>query len=514
MVASCGPGFPRSRFAAPRRSPRRFASALAYGARHVITTLAFRHLRVKPLRSLFLLFGFSLGVGVMVVLLSVGEAMLDQSRDVALVGGGEMTVLPEGIDVEAMRSGGLSGMFFGIDRARYLTRVIFGGPRHADVVSAVAPAIENELVYLATARDTVAVRAGGEIPSRAAAVGAALDIRAGQWRDTPADSAWIAPTRQQLYDELDRFHIPVRRDSTWGEWHYFNVVTGPGEWWYVSYLVGGEVPDGRWGGQLLITRRRPDGRYERFTADVPAERIRFDTMRADLTLGESSVQQRNGEYRLRARARGPAGSVEADLLVRPLPRRYFPPAELRADDFLSGYVVPGLAARASGRLCVGGRCAPVEDAPAYHDHNWGVWRDVTWAWGAANGSSLSFLYGGVYAPDSATSAAPFFLALADSMGARQVLRFRTIGYQGSRPAGGERGVRAPERFELVAARDADTVRLRVGVTDVQATRMRAAGLSRFFLQMRGAWRLEGRIGGEAVVDSGAGFFETFVGREK
>ena len=136
----------------------------------MIGTLAFRHLRVKPLRSLFLLVGFSLGVGVMVVLLSVGEAMLDQSRDVSLIGGGEITVLPEGIDVEAMRSGGVSGMFFGIDRARYLTRVIFGGPRQADVVRAVAPGIENELLYLATARgDTTVVRAGGEIPSRARA---------------------------------------------------------------------------------------------------------------------------------------------------------------------------------------------------------------------------------------------------------------------------------------------------------------------------------------------------------
>jgi len=481
----------------------------------VITTLAFRHLRVKPVRSLFLLLGFSLGVGVMVVMLSVGEAMLDQSRDVALVGGGEVTVLPEGIDVEAMRSGGVSGMFFGIDRARYLTRVVFGGPRHAGVVRAVAPAIENELVYLATARgDTVAVRVGGEIPSRAAAAGANLDVRAGAWSDSPADSAWVAPAAQELYDELDRFHLPPRRDSTWGEWHYFNVVPSPDEWWYVSYLVGGEVPDGRWGGQLLITRRRPDGRYERFTAAVPPERIRFDTARADLTLGESSVQQRNGEYRIRARARGVGGRVEADLIVRPLPRRYFPPAELRADAFLSGYVVPALAARASGRLCVRSRCSTVEAVPAYHDHNWGVWRDVTWEWGAASGSSLSLLYGGVYAPDSATSAAPFFFAVVDSMGARQVLRFREIAYSGSRPAGGEGGVRAPERFELLAAREADTIQLRVRVTDVQATRMGAAGLSRYFLQMRGAWRLDGQIAGEALADSGAGFFETFVGREQ
>ena len=53
---------------------------------------------------------FSIGVGVMIVLLSVGEAMLEQSRDVSLVGGGEVTVLPQGIDVEAMRTGGLGGI--------------------------------------------------------------------------------------------------------------------------------------------------------------------------------------------------------------------------------------------------------------------------------------------------------------------------------------------------------------------------------------------------------------------
>ena len=108
-----------------------------------------RHARVPPslvrkVRSLFLLLGFALGVGVMIVLLSVGEAMLDQSRDVSLVGGGELTVLPQGIDVEAMRTGGLGGMFFAIERARFLTRQILGGPRHAALVRAVAPVDRGE----------------------------------------------------------------------------------------------------------------------------------------------------------------------------------------------------------------------------------------------------------------------------------------------------------------------------------------------------------------------------------
>src|SRR5689334_23466849 len=156
----------------------------------MLLTLALRHLWVRKLRSLFLLLGFALGVGVMVVLLSVGEAMLEQSRDVSLVGGGEITVLPLGIDVEAMRTGGLGGMFFAIDRARFLTRQVLGGPRQARMVRTVAPVIEGKLLYLCKSSGPcrpTAVRAGGEIPSRAAALGAGLDVRQGRWTDSHAD---------------------------------------------------------------------------------------------------------------------------------------------------------------------------------------------------------------------------------------------------------------------------------------------------------------------------------------
>jgi hypothetical protein len=505
----------------------------------VLATLAFRHLLVRKVRSLFLLLGFALGVGVMIVLLSVGEAMLHQSRDVSLVGGGEITVLPQGIDVEAMRTGGLGGMFFSIERARFLTRLVLGGPRHAGLVRTVAPAIEGKLLYLCPAHGEctpAAARAGGEIPSRAAALGVGLDVREGRWADAPADSAYILPTAQQLYDELDRFHIPRRPDSTWGEWHYFNLVTGPDEWWYVSYLVGGEVElgsqgsrvegqgspaatrrstldsrrgeEGRWGGRLLVTHRRPDGRYDRYTADAPAERVVLDTTRADLTIGESSVRQRNGVYTLRGRAGGSAGTVTLDLAVRPLANRYFPPVELREEELRSGYVVPGLAATAAGRICVRGHCRTVESAPAYHDHNWGIWREVTWEWGAARGERLSLLYGGVYQSGAVTS--PFFLTLVDSLGVRQVLRFGRIEYAGARPATGVSGVSAPERFILTGTREADTVCLTVEVEHALATDMGAATFRRAFLQMRGRFALSGRVGGEALADAGDGFFETYV----
>lgn len=471
----------------------------------MLLTLAFRHLLVRRVRALVLLLGFSLGVGVMIVLLSVGEAMLEQSRDVSLVGGGEVTVLPQGIDVEAMRTGGLGGMFFGIDRARFLTRQLLGGPRQAERVAAVAPAIEQKLIYLRHGGRTVAVRAGGEIPSRARAVGSGIDVRAGRWDDSADDSTWIAPTTQQLYDGLDRFHLPERRDSTWAEWHYFNVVVSPDEWWYITYLIGGEVPDGRWGGQLLVTRRRPDGTYERFDERIPAERVRFDTTRADLVLGASHVRQRDGRYFLTTRS--PRARLAIDLELQPLPNRYFPPVELRDDDFRSGYVVPALAANASGTLCAAGTCRRVDGVSAYHDHNWGVWRDVTWEWGTARGDRLSLLYGGVYGPEPSRGNAPFFFTVVDSLGVRQVLRFDRIDYRGERPAGASA---APAEFTLIAARDADTVRLRVDVTDALGTRMESSGFRRNFIQMRGRFRLDGRIAGVAVADSGMGFFEAYV----
>ena len=481
----------------------------------MITILAFRHLIVRKLRSLFLLLGFSLGVGVMIVLLSVGEAMLEQSRDASLVGGGELTVLPLGIDVEAMRTGGVSGMFFGIDRARFLTRQALGGPRHSRLVKEVSPVIEGKPLYLRHQDRTVVVRAGGEIPSRAAAVGAGLDLQSGSWVDSDADSAYIAPSPQRLYDELDRFHLPPSPDSTWAEWHYFNVLTSPDEWWYVTYLIGGEVPDGEWGGQLLITRRRPDGRYQRFAHRFPPAEVRFDTAAADLTMAQSYVRQRNGTYRLRARAAAGAGEVHLDVSLVPAPNRYFPPVELRDDAFLSGYVVPALSATASGRVCVEGRCRDFADVPAYHDHNWGTWRNVTWEWGSARGQELNVLYGGVYGPEFDTAAAsrpdsPFFLTLVDSLGVKQVLRFGRIDYEGAQPIAGAAGVKAPARFSLTGTAPGDSVHLQVRVLDGLASEIGAGGFRRFFLQLRGRFKLEGRVGGAAVSDSGTGFFETYV----
>ncbi len=468
--------------------------------------LAFRHLLVRPGRALVLLVGYALGVAVMIVLLSVGDAMLDQSRDVALVGGGELTVLPQGVDVEALRSGGLAGMFFGINAAPFVAREILGGARHASAVASISPVIELKLATVRTADTSFAVRAGGELPAAALRAGSGLHVIAGSWSSNASDRRWIAPDAQQLYDEIDRFHRPAQGDSTWAEWQYFNVVVTAREWWYITLLVAGDPSSTHFGGQLLVTHRLPGGAYHRFVTSIPRDRVVTDTLRADLTVGPGTVTQRDGTYHVR----GHSGRATFDLVITPSPHRYFPPIELGAGSSPSGYAVPALSGSASGRLCDGASCVVVRGAQAYHDHNWGSWHAVTWEWGAGQGGSHAVLYGGVLPEDRRPGSVPFFFALEDSLGFQQVYRFEEVRRMGGRAIPGFPGISAPESLHIDAVRLTDTLRLDVVILDVAASTSLAAGPDRVFLQMRGHWQARGRAAGETISDSGSGFFETWM----
>src|ERR1051325_948751 len=189
----------------------------------MITLIALRNFLLRPWRSLFLLLGYSLGVAVMIVLLSIGEALLTQARQERLVGGGQITVLPEGIDVEVLKTGGLGGMFFSIDHARFIYRQLLASPRLSGWIAAAAPQIDSKLLYLRT-RDgrEVAVQATGEIPSLSRAVRGAAELASGHWNDDDLDRRWRDPTDAELRDDIDHFHLPpiaARNDTTWGEWH-------------------------------------------------------------------------------------------------------------------------------------------------------------------------------------------------------------------------------------------------------------------------------------------------------
>jgi len=496
----------------------------------MIGVLARRNLTLRPWRSALLLGGFGLGVGVMIVLLAIGEALLTQARDERLVGGGDVTVLPEGIDVEVMKTGGVGGLFFSINNARFLDLQLLSSARNAAQVRAVAPQIADKVLYLRTADGRErSVRASGELPSRSAAVGALPPLAQGQWRDDDLDRRWRAPTPAELRADIDHFHLPpagVENRESWGEWHYFNVLSNDRRRWaFLSFIVGGAVPDGKWGGQVLLTMHEQGRPARRFTASFPAESIGFSTWNADVRFGGASVTvTSDGRYAVRARARADDGSGEAtvDLTVSPAPGAYFPGAALASGGFVSGYAVAGLRAEVTGSICVSGACERYDGAQAYHDHNWGVWRGVTWEWGAARAGSYTFLYGRVERPDSVGGDAPLFFYLVDSLGFRALFRPQRIDYSDGRTIHVDgRALRAPSRAVLADVRGDDTLRVELEIEDATATdtrqpqaergeTMTARQLARpYFIQMKGIARLSGRVGGVPVGGEGAGFFETY-----
>jgi len=281
----------------------------------VIPLLALRNIVSRPWRALLLFFGYGVGVGVMVVLLSIGEALLSQARDERLVGGGSITVLPQGLDVEVMKTGGVGGLYFSIDHGRFVYDQLLASPRLSNVISAVAPQIDGRLTYLRTMSGAeYAVRASGGVPSAAAAVGVPLPLVSGSWKNDEGDRRWISPTPRELRDEIDHFHLPpdnvVNRES-WAEWHYFNVISPDSRRWaFISFIVAGDVGREKWGASVTITLREQGGRSRKFVSYIPRERVRFSTVDANLSLGGSTVTGRpDGNYVVAAEAREDGGAM-------------------------------------------------------------------------------------------------------------------------------------------------------------------------------------------------------------
>lgn len=479
-------------------------------------SLGLRNLLLRKWRTALLLGGYGLGVATMIVLLSIGEALVLQASDEKLIGGGDVTVLPQGIDVEVMKTGGLGGMFFSIDHSRFIYRQLLAAGRMQGDVSAAAPQVTSKLLYLSNGAKAFSVLASGEIPSLMSEVDAAPHLAQGAWTDTADDRRWMTPSLVELRNEIDHFHLPtaqVQGDSTWGEWHYFNVLwPGGKKWAFISFIVGGAIPKGRWGGQVLVTLHEIGKSVRRFTSYAPPSAVAFSTKTADVRIGQSSVEVRsNGDYAVAVRV----GAMTMDLTVAPAANAFFPGAALGGNAIVSGYVVPGLRANASGTACVAGACENLRDVQSYHDHNWGVWRDVAWEWGEARAGDYTLLYGRLIAEGVAGQ--PLFLYLVDSLGFVGLYRPKKIEYTDNREIAVDgRPIRVPSSAVMRDDRGADWIEVALDIENAAATDVRKSASGRpgslggrYFVQLKGTARLTGRIAGRSVSGAGQGFFETY-----
>lgn len=473
--------------------------------------LARRALGTRPRRTLILLLGYGLGVAVMVALLAVGDALLLQAQDRDLVSGGDLVLLPKGVDPEVLKVGGVGAMFLVIPNARFLARQVLLGPRYAGEIDAVSPEMTNRLVYVRTRAGVSAARAEAALPAAARLTRSALALPAAAWQDTAAERAWLTPDPGRVLESVDRFHAPVTgaHERTWAEWWYFNFAASDGTYGYLAF-----VADRHRRVRVSTALRLADGRLVRWVETHTQTQL--PQASGMFMAGPHRIDLQEGVYRIRIRRPG----FVADLAVRPVPHLYLPPLELEAGEFRSGYVVPALRASVTGAIRLRGSDLRV-NAIGYHDHNWGTWQGVTWEWGTVSTGELVLLAGLIRHPalQGEEMAVHIFAHGNTRPGLLGMLRGtppqRSEWRKGLRVRG--RPVGIPGRLRYQAVNDAgDRLDVEIAVIDVMATSLEAAGVSgtlstgEVFLQIRGRYRVAGIVGGRPIRFAAEGFAETFV----
>jgi len=478
--------------------------------------LAWRSLADRPGRAALLLLGYGVGVGVMISLLSVGEALLAEARDPNLAAGGDLVLLPRGVDPAVLRVNGVTGLYFSIPHAAFAVREVLSGPRFAPAITTAAPEIQGRQVYVRVRGQTTLAIAAAGVPSLDQAVGVPQAVRGAS--DSASDRAWLDPTSDTLYNGIDRFHTPSASDrASWAEWDYVNF------WDPRTHTYGYLTldADGEGHGAVWLRIRRPGAPVQDTAIPATVSPGDLSTTAAAQRVGPARIWVQSGTYRITVRD----PRLTADLRLVPAPGFYLPPVEGEDAALRSGYVVPAVRGTMTGEIRVGDTVLQLSGVPAYHDHNWGTWHGVTWDWGEASSPAGALLYGAIHIPGpeqgaAAVRPAVLFLWAPRGPGAGGFVgafEIRSLAYDGwhEGPVVRGRRVRVPAGITVDAVAGSDRVHVRTRVWDALGSRFgdavsgaRATDWS--FLQLRGMTEVSGVVDDRPFRWEGEGASETFV----
>jgi len=478
--------------------------------------LAWRSLVDRPGRAALLLLGYGAGVGVMISLLSVGEALLAQARDPNLAAGGDVVLLPRGIDPAVLKINAVTGLYFSIPHAAFIVREVLSGPRFAPAIRAAAPEIQGRQVYVRVrGRTTLAIASAG-VPSLDRAVGVPQAVPGAG--DSASDRVWLDPASDAVYDAVDRFHTPsASARAAWAEWDYVSFLD-PRTRTYGDLKLQN---NGRGRGAVLFRIRRPGRPVQDIAIPATVAPTGLSTTAAVQQVGPARIWVRSGTYRITVRD----PRLTADLELVPAPGLYLPPVERDVGPLRSGYSVPAVAGTMTGDIRAGETVLRLAGVPAYHDHNWGTWGGVTWDWGEASSPAGALVYGAIHLarpapPIAAVRPAVLFLwarRTSEAGGFVGAFEIRQLAYGGWRQGLAARGrrLRFPTEVSIEAAAGASRVSVRIRVWDALAGPpwgavwgVPAADAS--FLQLRGADDVSGVIDGQPFQWQGDGSSEAFV----
>jgi hypothetical protein len=532
----------------------------------MILRLALRSLLTHPIRSLVLACGFGLGVGVMAMLLGVGEVILDQARSPAVSGGGDVVIasstgeLPSArwILSSALRTGDFDERIAAASPSRRATLYVVSAFRRTTgsglTAGGNAAVAQGFLVRRSAEREggspVLPIRVQAGIPSLERAIGDPETSSITSWTDAAADSLWSSPDPGDALAALDRFHpipdVPAQsraeargasasdggRTDSWAEWLYFNGHAGDNRF-YLTFLVGPKRSGGK---RIAGVRLQLDRAGQRSSYSQSLEVNEADVLSSapNLTIGSNRVRLDGMRYQiaLDLPAENGRSRVTGDINIEASPGRALPPLTIRgAGGWLSGYVVPVMSGRLSGTLLVrqgsgalvaqdflGAEALAKADSPAriifedgtgYHDHNWGFWKDVSWRWGQVHHGDLSFVYGRIHPPTDAADPEriPGFLAAIGPNG--------PVGYatnvaieETNDPTTGH-----PRSITVTGRSSSLDVTMELTVDDAIVTK-RGVGLfggETDFLQLRARYRVRGRAGDRSIDFTASGAAETFRG---
>jgi hypothetical protein len=459
--------------------------------------LLVRTLGSRPKRTLLFLLGYGLATAVMVTLLAVGEAVLQQARDKDLLGGGDLILVPQGIDLESMKVGGITALYYSIPEARFLVRQVLRSSRFRSSIDTVSPYIVPKLVYLRQAKSTlppVTCYAEGSLPDQENR----LKTPVLPWKNNPEDNLWTDSSGEEFYHNIDHFHLPSVDSpdmKRWAEWHYFNFESTK-FYGYLSIMVAGNILKNE--AQWVVSLQIYDESYKKYTATYPASKESLPLRIVDYHVGSNNVRFEKDHYEIDLDFQDRV-AINGHLSYYPAAGLYFPPTFLvRTKDFESGYVIPAIRGKYEGTIRIGNATYDFHEVDGYHDHNWGIWRQIVWNWGHAFSNNFAIFFGEIFLNDRSKG---LFAGIYDRNGFVTLFRpesIRLSNYEN----------RVPRHLQITAEKRFSAFTLSGTANRFVTTPLEDSHLE--FVQLNMNYALKLMIDGKEYSEKASGNAETFV----
>ncbi len=461
-----------------------------------------RTFAAKPKRTLLFLLGYALATAVMVTLLAVGEAVLQQARDKNLLGGGDLILVPQGIDLESMKVGGVSAFYYSIPQARFILRQFLQSSRFQNEIDTVSPYIVPKLAYIRHAGKQdppLHAFAEGSLPNQENRI---KDLRL-PWRNDEQDNSWLKPALPDFYHEIDHFHLPSTDSpdmKRWAEWHYFNFEGGT-FYGYLSIMVAGDILQNQAG--WIVSLQMYDGKYHQHSRTYPASGDSLPLKKIDYRVGLNQVRFEKDHYEIDLEFADQV-PVEGKLRYYPAEGLYFPPTTLaRRSDFESGYVIPAIRGKYQGRIRIGKTSYNFDGIDGYHDHNWGIWRQIDWNWGHAYSKEFAIFFGEIFLENKSKG---LFVGVYNSKGFVTLLRPDRLHFSDYQKT--PEGLLVPMTFRMKAEKRFSSMSLTARADRYVTTKLEDQPLH--FVQYKMTYDVKLHLDGKEHHFTATGNAETFV----